>query len=171
MMTTGISHAPHVIPSTVTAVGTFSTPSGPTTVYVARTVKANSFGVAYVQGRQISDFIMVGANIVRAGGLRMENLYLDPQYGQVWQIWGTAPPNINSVELRYPNGETSRVPLRHGIYLTLIAANCHGPSELITRIRSEELSQRFTTLGSTAAVRNPEAQGSPLPRPTGDNDA
>jgi hypothetical protein len=141
-----------IVPATVSAVGTFSTPRGNTTVYTGRSADGRSFVAAYVRGGQVVTAIGMSEEDLRPTGtgvapIKLSANYLSPDdFGRVWQIWGTVPAGVARVELRDGDGTTTPVPLHEGVFLTLRPADCDPPAALVALDAAGNVVERTTDL-------------------------
>jgi hypothetical protein len=124
--------------STVTAAGTFSSPDGRITVYLARSADSTVVATAYTTsaGRVIT---AMGYEPDPGTGpptrLALSSNFVGNLFPTTWQIWGLAPADAVRIEVRAADGSSLAVPLHDGMFAYLVGgdrcASGHQPVDVV----------------------------------------
>ncbi|HSD01334.1 MAG TPA: sigma factor [Gaiellales bacterium] len=113
-------------PTTVVAAGTFSSPRGPITIYLARRTDATAVASAYTDG---SGRVITGMAYEPDPGygppahLALSSNFIGNDFPTTWQIWGLAPTAAVRIEVRAADGSVAAVPLHDGMFAYLVAGD------------------------------------------------
>jgi hypothetical protein len=116
----------HLDPTTVVAAGTFSSPRGAVTVYLAR--RADSTAVASVSadrsGRVITGMgFLPDPDDAAPAHLAVSSNFIGNDFPTTWQIWGLAPTAAVRIEVRAADGSVTAVPLHDGMFAYVVAGD------------------------------------------------
>jgi hypothetical protein len=113
-------------PTTVVAAGTFSSPRGAVTVYLARRADSTAVASAYLDR---SGHVITGmATTLDPGAgppahLALSSNFIGNDFPTTWQIWGLAPAAAVRIEVRAADGSVRTVPLHDGMFAYLVAGD------------------------------------------------
>lgn len=113
-------------PATVVAAGTFSSPQGGVTVYLARRADSTAVASAYVDrsGRVITGMATtLDPGTGPPAHLALSSNFIGNYFPTTWQIWGLAPAAAVRIEVRAADGSMTAMPLHDGMFVYLVAGD------------------------------------------------
>ncbi len=141
--------------NSITAIGTFSSGGKEITIYAARGSGQGDFPVGFETIYATSDGKPITGmsywpppELAKDADKRLllSSNSLNGMFDGLWQLWGIAPANTETVAIRFRDGKSTTVPVHHGLFAYVAGGDrCkpgHEPVEVVALARDRSIIDR-----------------------------